>query len=1022
MAEIVRTKTELNLALVRRRLDAASGPEYWRSLEELAATQEFQELLHREFPQSASDWMDPVSRRGFLKFMGASLALAGLGGCVSPPEETIVPYVRPPEEIVPGKPLFFATAMTLGGFARGLLAESHMGRPTKVEGNPKHPASLGATDVFAQASILSLYDPDRSHTITVGGKITTWEAFAAAVGSELEKQRPGTGAGLRLLTETVTSPTLASQLRSLLAAFPAAKWHQYEPAGRDAVRAGARLAFDEAVETHYQLDKAEVVLALDADFLCTGPGCVRYARDFADRRKAWGRDVRMNRLYVVESCPTSTGTMADHRLAMRAGEVEAFARAVAQGVGILQGASEATAPAAYAKWIAALVKDLRAHRGSSLVIAGERQPPAVHALVHAMNHALGNVGSTVIHTDPVEANPVDQADSLRSLVEDMDAGKVELLVILGGNPAFAAPADLRFAERLARVKHSIHLSPYDDETSRLCQWHIPETHSLEAWGDARAFDGTATIIQPLIAPLYGGKSAHDVLAVLQGQPNRSGYEIVRDHWKSRYRGADFESFWRTALQEGTVAGTAMRPKTVSLRKGIGGPTTGDGGPGLPALSAVPGTAQAGATAAAQAGTGDGGLELVFRPDPTIWDGRFANNGWLQELPKPLTKLTWDNAALMSPATAKRLHLSTGDVVELRHGGRTVRAPVWITPGHAVDTVTVHLGYGRTRAGRLGTGVGFNAYAIRTAAAPWFASGLTIRKTGERYPLATTQEHHSMEGRHLVRAGTLAQYQTHPAFAREMGEEPTPEDSLYPRIAYEGYAWGMAIDLSACTGCNACVVACQAENNSPIVGKDQVARGREMQWIRIDRYYQGGPDNPKMYHQPVMCQQCENAPCEPVCPVGATVHSSEGLNDMVYNRCVGTRYCSNNCPYKVRRFNFLRFQDFETPSLKLMRNPNVTVRSRGVMEKCTYCVQRINAARIEAEKENRSIRDGEIQTACQQACPAQAIVFGNINDASSRVAKLKAERLSYGLLAGLNTHPRTSYLAKLTNPNPEIEKG
>jgi molybdopterin-containing oxidoreductase family iron-sulfur binding subunit len=547
------------------------------------------------------------------------------------------------------------------------------------------------------------------------------------------------------------------------------------------------------------------------------------------------------------------------------------------------------------------------------------------------------------------------------------------------------------------VKFRVHLGLYDDETARLCDWHIPEAHYLEAWSDARAYDGTATIIQPLIAPLYGGKSAHELLAEILGQPGRTGYEIVRDHWKSQYRGRDFESFWRTALHEGMVAGTALPLKSVSLKKGIG--ETGKRGNGE-----------------------GGGLEIVFRPDPTIWDGRFANNGWLQELPKPLTKLTWDNAALVSPATAERLGLSTGDVVDLQHGGRTVRAPVWILPGQAADSVTVHFGYGRTRAGRVGSGIGFNAYSIRTAAAPWFAWGLSIRKTGERYPLATTQEHHSMEGRHLVRAGTLAQYQEHPEFARKMGEEPTPEDSLYPKVAYDGYAWGMAIDLSACTGCNACVVACQAENNSPVVGKDQVARGREMHWIRIDRYYQGGLDDPDVYHQPVMCQHCENAPCEPVCPVGATVHSSEGLNDMVYNRCVGTRYCSNNCPYKVRRFNFLQFQDFETPSLKLMRNPNVTVRSRGVMEKCTYCVQRINAAKIEAEKENRSIRDGEIQTACQQACPTQAIVFGNINDTSSRVAKLKAEHSSYGLLAGLNTHPRTNYLAKVTNPNPEIEKG
>jgi molybdopterin-containing oxidoreductase family iron-sulfur binding subunit len=1007
MAEPGSTKVTPDLAAIRERLAGARGQEYWRSLEELAGTEEFQALLTREFPENASDWMDSVSRRGFLQLMGASLALAGLSGCTGQPDERIVPYVRAPEEILPGKPLFFATAMTLGGFATGLLVESHMGRPTKVEGNPKHPASLGATDVFVQASVLSLYDPDRSQAITEAGWISSWSGFLAALTGELDLQKARRGAGLRILTETITSPTLASQLRALLSMFPSAKWHQYDPAGRDGARLGARLAFGEFVETHYRLDKADVILALDADLLCAGPGCVRYARDFAERRKPGRRDVRMNRLYVVESAPTGTGTMADHRLAMKAAEIEGFARAVARGLGVAGVTGEAAPPGPHTNWIAALVRDLQRHRGSSLVVAGDGQPPVVHALAHAMNHALGNAGATVIHTQPVEANPGDQFGSLRELTEDMDAGKVNVLVILGGNPVFTAPADLKFADRMAKVGLRVHLSLSEDETSRLCHWHIPEAHYLESWSDARAYDGTATIAQPLIAPLYGGKSAHEILAAILGQPGRSGYEIVRDHWKSQYRGTDFEPFWRTALHDGVIAGTALPAKQVSVKTGDWARRTGEGRPG---------------TGDRGRGTGDGTLEIVFRPDPTIWDGRFANNGWLQELPKPLSKLTWDNAALVSPITAERLGLKNEDVVELQYDGRAVRAPIWVMPGHAVDSVTVYFGYGRTRAGRVGTGTGFNAYAIRTAAAPWFAAGLAVRKTGATYPLSTTQTHHSMHGRHLVRSGSLAEYQKHPDFAREMGEEPPRELSLYPGFTYEGNAWGMAIDLNACTGCNACVVACQAENNSPIVGKDQVARGREMHWIRIDRYYQGNPENPEILHQPVMCQHCENAPCEAVCPVAATNHSAEGLNDMVYNRCVGTRYCSNNCPYKVRRFNFLAFSDFATPSLKLMRNPNVTVRSRGVMEKCTYCVQRINAARIEAEKENRQIRDGEIQTACQQACPAQAIVFGNINDPGSRVSKLKAEPRSYGLLADLNTRPRTSYLARVKNPNPEIEKG
>ncbi|MFB3817135.1 MAG: TAT-variant-translocated molybdopterin oxidoreductase [Candidatus Methylomirabilales bacterium] len=992
------TARPLSLRAIRERLEGARGREHWRSLEELADTPEFQDLLHREFPENATEWTDPVGRREFLKLMSASLALAGLGACTSPPAEMIVPYVQAPEAIVPGKPLFFATAMPLAGSAVGLLVESHMGRPTKVEGNPKHPASLGATDAFAQASVLGLYDPDRSRVILKAGQLASWSTFLAELNRALEAQRGRQGEGIRILTETVTSPTLASQLRALLAAFPKAKWHQYEPAGRDAVRAGSRLAFGEFVETQYRLENADVILALDADFLTTGPGSLRYARDFTARRRPQGREGAMNRLYAVESAPTSTGTLADHRLPLKAGDVPGFARAVAAALGIPGIAADSGTPAPHARWIAAVAKDLQAHRGQSLIVAGDQQAPAVHALAHAMNAALGNVGQTVLYTEPVEADPVLQMDSLRELAQDMEAGAVDLLVILGGNPAFTAPADLEFARRMGEVRLRVHLGLYDDETARLCHWHIPEAHYLESWSDARAYDGTVTILQPLIAPLYGGKTAHELLSALLGASDKSGHDSLREYWQGRFKGEDFERFWRTSLHDGVMAGTALPPKAVSLQAAWRG------------------------AAVREEAVATGGLEVTFRPDPTIYDGRFANNGWLQELPKPLTKLTWDNAALISPATAERLGVQNEDLVELTLAGRTVTAPIWILPGQPVDSVALHFGHGRTRAGSVGTGTGFNAYAIRVSGAPWAASGLRIRKTGGRYPLVSTQDHARMQGRHLVRAGTLAEYRKHPEFAREMVEEPRREDSLYPGFKYEGYAWGMAIDLSACTGCNACVVACQAENNSPIVGKDQVSRGREMHWLRIDRYYQGGLDNPEVSLQPVMCQHCENAPCEPVCPVSATVHSSEGLNDMVYNRCVGTRYCSNNCPYKVRRFNFLRYQDYETPSLKLLRNPDVTVRSRGVMEKCTYCVQRINAAKIEAEKQDRPVRDGEILTACQQACPTQAIVFGNINDPGGRVAKLKGDPRSYGLLADLNTRPRTSYLARLRNPNPELGEG
>jgi len=997
---------QFDFASLRAKVSSGEGQSYWRSLDELAETEGFQEFLYREFPQQADQWVDPVGRRRFLHLMGASLALAGLTGCTKQPDEPIVPYVKAPEEVIPGKPLFFASAMPLGGIAEGVLVENHMGRPTKVEGNPDHPASLGATSVLAQASILQLYDPDRSQTVTQYGEIRSWSAFLSEMREASQRFKANKGAGLRFLTETVTSPTLHGQLQRLLAEFPAAKWHQYEPVNRDSVREGAQLAFGTNVATSYDFEKGNVVVSLDADFLSAGPGRLRYTRDFTARRKVRGSQHEMNRLYVVESTPSNTSAMADHRLPLRAVEIEAFALALAAEVGVAW-PLPASSGAAGSAWIAPLARDLKRHPGACIIIAGEQQSPLVHALAHAMNHALGNVGKTVSYTEPVEANGVQQTESLRELISDMKAGSVDTLLVLGGNPSFAAPADLGFTDALEKVKLRVHLSLYQNETSALCHWHIPETHFLESWSDSRAYDGTVTILQPLIAPLYGGKTAHEMLASLTSQPDQSSYEIVRGYWQQHYPGtpssgskaavpqasAAFEQFWRRSLHDGVVAGTAWPPKTVTL---VGQPAL------PPQTSPKP------------------GLDVVFRPDPHIHDGQFANNGWLQELPKPHTRLTWDNAALISPATAERLSLSNEEVVELQYEGRKVEAPVWILPGQPNDSVTLHLGYGRLRTGRVGRGAGFNTYAIRTAGAPWFGSGLELNKTGRRYQLACTQHHHSMEGRHPVRAGTLEEFEKHPEFVHEMGEEASQSLSMYPPRKTEGNAWGMAIDLSACTGCNACTIACQSENNIAVVGKEQVIIGREMHWIRVDRYYSGGLDNPATYHQPVPCMQCENAPCEVVCPVNATSHSDEGLNDMVYNRCVGTRYCLNNCPYKVRRFNFLLYSDFETPSLKLGRNPDVTVRSRGVMEKCTYCVQRINAAKIEAEKEDRPVRDGEIVTACEAVCPAKAITFGNINDPTSRVSQLKADKLSYGLLGELNTRPRTTYLGALRNPNPEIK--
>ncbi len=988
----------LDLERIRARLATMQGREYWRSLEELAGTESFQQFLHREFPENASEWTDAAGRRNFLKLMGASLGLAGLAGC-SAPVEKIVPYVRAPEEIIPGRPLMFATALTLSGYATGVLVESHMGRPTKIEGNPEHPASLGASDVIGQAAILGLYDPDRSQVVTQAGRISTWHAFLSALRTELEAQREHGGAGLRLLTETVTSPALAAQIAGVLREFPGARWHQYEPAGRHTVREGSRLAFGEYVETRYDFSRADVMLALDADFLCEGPGHLRYAREFARRRKLEGAPATMNRLYMLESALTSTGAVADHRLAVKSREVEAMARAIAQRLGV--NAAMPAAPAVVAKhaaWIEAVAKDLQAHRGACVVLAGENQSAAVHAIAHAINAALGNVGATAHYTESVEAQPEDQMASLARLVGEMNAGKVELLLMAGGNPVYNAPVDAGFEAALKKVKFRARLGLYEDETSAECHWHVPQAHTLEAWGDARAFDGTITIQQPLILPLFGGKSAHEFLGALGVDPSRTGYNIVRAHWQRKLPGANFEKAWRRALHDGVVAGTQSAPTKPALKP-------------LPASDA---------TNADTLGT-----EIVFRTDTNVYDGQFANNGWLQELPRPLTKLVWDNAALMSPAMAGRLRLQNEDEVELTYEGRTLRAPVLLLPGHADESVTLHLGYGRRRGGRAAILAGVNAYRLRVAAAPWFCAGLKIAKTGGRRMLAVTQHHHSMEAPEgrlnlIVREGDLAEYNRDPKFAQHAAHEPDPRLTLYPQHAYPGNAWGMAIDLNACIGCNACVAACQAENNIPVVGKQEVARGREMHWIRVDRYYRGGPEAPEAAFQPVTCMHCENAPCELVCPVAATVHSDEGLNDMIYNRCVGTRYCSNNCPYKVRRFNFFQYADTGTPSLKLMQNPDVTVRTRGVMEKCTYCVQRINAARIEAELEGQPIADGKIVTACQAVCPAEAIVFGNINDKHSRVSGWKASPRNYGLLTDLNTRPRTSYLARVRNSNPEIK--
>ncbi len=996
-------KGKLDLDSLRAQIDEAgqkAGPEYWRSLEELAGSPAFQEALHREFPKGASEWVDSVSRRGFLKVMGASMALAGMTGCVRLPLEPIVPYVRQPEDVIPGRPQFYATAMTLGGYASPLLVESHLGRPTKIEGNDKHPASLGGTDIFAQAHVLGLYDPDRSQSVVSMGDQRSWQSFLTAIRGPLSAQKALQGAGIRILTPTISSPTLADQLRGFLKIYPQAKWHVYEPVNRDNVLEGAKLAFGQPVETRYDFEKADVIVSLDADFLYAGfPGNVRYIRDFAKRRNP---DGKMNRLYVIESGMTTTGAKADHRWPVRASWIENLAEQIHREQARQGGSPIGGRTGDYG----AVIRDLLSNPGASIVIPGDHLLPSTHALIHEVNARLGNVGKTVLYSDTVDANPVSQTESIKDLVNDINGGKVDLLVILGGNPAYDAPVDLNFANVLTngKIPLRVHLGLYQNETAELCQWHVNQSHELEAWGDARAYDGTVSIVQPLIAPLYGGKSALELIALLSGQTDAAGYDLVRAYWQKQYTGADFEQSWRKSLHDGWVEGTVFVPKSVTAK----------------AVNIAPPSVNEKANA----------IELNIRRDPTIYDGQFSNNGWLQELPKPMTKLTWDNAVLIGPKMAERLQIKVEDVVELELNGKKVTGPVWIQAGHPDNSVTVTLGYGRRRAGRVGTAQGFDAYALRTTAAPWIATGLQIRKTGETYKLASTQGYQSMDtpdGGHrpLVRETTLEEYRKEPTFAKE--EEPAPGLTLYKPYPYkeEDYAWGMAIDLNSCVGCNNCMLACQSENNIAVVGKEQTVIGRHMHWIRVDAYYQGDRDNPKAFFQPVPCMQCENAPCEVVCPVGATNHSSEGLNDMVYNRCVGTRYCSNNCPYKVRRFNFLLFQDWTTPQYKMMRNPDVSVRSRGVMEKCTYCVQRINEHKIDAEtasvREGKTIKVGdELQTACQQSCPAGAIIFGNINDPNSKVSKLKAQARNYSLLGELNTRPRTTYLAEVGNPNPELK--
>ena len=953
---------------------------------------------HRDHAHAHGDAHDAVpdsaERRRFLKLMAASMALAG-AGCSGPPQEKIVPYVDMPERLVPGLPLFYASSFVNGGYAQGVLVESNMGRPTKVEGNPQHPASLGATDVFAQASILQLWDPDRSKAVYRGRQLSTWQAFEEALQTPLEKWRGNGGAGMRILSGTVTSPTFAAQWRELKRQFPHAQWHRHDPLHDDRGLEAALLAFGKPLDTVPHLDKAAVVLSLDAGLFAQGPAGLRQAQDFFRRRRADGGGIGACRLYAVHATPNLTASIADEQLSLPPREIEALVWRLAARLGMAlptANTDEASEPAR--KWESALAAALGKQRGRALIVAGGCTGAQTRALVHAMNAHLGNQGTTLDYIDAVEVDPVHHGDSIKKLVDDMRAGEVDGLFILGGNPAYDAPADTGFGAALQKLPFSAHLGLYRDETARLATWHLPQSHNYEQWSDARAFDGTAGIVQPLIAPLYGGRSMHEVLALLLADGERDAHALVQKTWRSAAGSGDFGAFWRDALMQGMVPGSVFRFAHA----------------GPPRMPSPPGTPK----------PADDALQLLFVADPSVGDGSFANNSWLQELPRPFSKLVWDNAALMGPATARRFDVENGDVVRLSLDHRSIDAPVWISEEQAEGAVALPLGYGRRAAGKVGNGVGFDAYRLRSLAAARENLAVRLEKTGTRHWLVTRQPYMETEGRDIVRAMPLARYRRDPH--DNYPPEPAPDETLYPQYRYDDYKWGMAIDLNACIGCNACTIACQAENNIPVVGKEEVARGREMHWIRVDRYrvqMAGDAKRRRTVFQPVPCMHCENAPCEEVCPVGATVHDSEGLNVQVYNRCVGTRFCSNNCPYKVRRFNFLQYSEDKVTTLIAQKNPDVTVRRRGVMEKCTYCLQRITRARITAEEEGRRIRDGEVVTACEAVCPTNAIVFGDLNDPNSRVNRAKASRLDYHLLAELNTRPRTSYAARVVNDDPEL---
>jgi MoCo/4Fe-4S cofactor protein with predicted Tat translocation signal len=1018
------TRARVSLPIVEEAREAsvvatAEVRRYWRSIAEKEGSPRLRAAAAHEFPPGAAELPD-VNRRSFMQLLGSSASLAAVTSCVQPLEKAI-PFVRRPVEVTPGISLHFATAHVSEGYASGLLVESYEGRPTKIEGNPEHYDNRGTARAFEQALLLGLYDNDRAKQLKYRGDPISWMSFLGQMDTLAVKHATNGGAGLRFLGEPTSSPFLIELRQKIAQRFPKAKFVSYSPIASEGAAAGMQLAYGRAVEPRHTLSRTSVIVALDSDFLGQGPEQLRLSREFAQRR-APGPD--MNRLYVVEPCLSITGMSADHRLRAKAGDVVAHALALAAELSLQPGFSSLTAilgahqsPSAVdPSWVKAVAADLNRNRGRSLLIAGRRQPAEVHALVAVLNSLLDNVGASVVYGAPLLADASCGTRALGVLAQEIAAGEVDTLVITANNPAYSAPGDLKFDKLLARVPTTIYRALYEDETASSCTYLVPAAHSMESWGDARATDGSVTLMQPLIAPLWRGVTEIELLAAFVGQGDAGANRLLRESWQAKMStvpGAigEFDQIWEKWLGDGVIVGTETAPESALT------------------LDTEAVTRDLGALLA-RAPKGPG-FEIVFAPDYKVVDGRFANASWLQELPDPITKVTWDNAAYLSPATAKALGVVSKrdndkfSMLSIVYRQNRITAPALIVPGHADDCITLTLGYGRQGSESVARGVGYNANTLRNSDAPWFDRGAEVTLATGMHLFGITQNHWSAEDREPAMEVTLQDFQNERSeFHERIEERRGVPATLHTPWDYskEQYKWAMAIDLGKCTGCSACVVACQAENNVPVVGKDNVVVGREMQWIRIDRYFAGDLEDPEVVNQPLACVHCETAPCEYVCPVNATVHSDEGLNEMVYNRCIGTRYCSNNCPYKVRRFNFFDYTS-ETPAARrLGMNPDVTVRSRGVMEKCTYCVQRIERKRIETRIQGRAIQDGELKTACQQGCPSDAIVFGNLNDPGSRVSRLHADPRRYDLLHEIGTRPRTAYLARVRNPNPELAKG